>query len=247
MGRITRAISPSDNVTVIHYDTMGRVTARTNPGGETTTFSYDDRGDVSGVMLPDGSAVAYDRNDLGQIKTITDPNGNAWSRDFDAHGRPTSTIDPLGNATTFEFDNRNRVSRIDFPDGNVDVIYDAISNINEIRGSDGTNINYTHDELNRFTAADGITVSYANNQLTETNGITFTRDGNGRIATMMLAPGKTVTYMYNNRNLLTKVTDWLDGVTNFVYDDAGLLVTITRPNGGDHDQYPRHGRSDHQD
>ena len=109
----------------------------------------------------------------------------------------------------------------------MDLIYDDTSNVTGMHYSDGTDLNYTYDELNRLTAADGITLFYdANNRLTGTNGITLTRDGNGRIATMMLAPEKTVTYTYNSRNLLTQVTDWLGGITTFAYDDAGLLVTI---------------------
>ena len=57
------------------------------------------------------------------------------------------------------------------------------------------------------------------------------RDARGRISSVTLAPGKTVTYEYNNRHLITKVTDWSNGMTTFIYDAAGRLIQLTRPNG----------------
>ncbi|MCH7664604.1 MAG: RHS repeat-associated core domain-containing protein, partial [Acidobacteria bacterium] len=76
----------------------------------------------------------------------------------------------------------------------------------------------------------------ANDRLVESNGLTMTRDLNGRIDVLTLAPGKTVTYSYDARGLLSQVTDWVGGapgITTFTYDDASRLTTITRPNGVD--------------
>ncbi|MEE8307942.1 MAG: RHS repeat-associated core domain-containing protein, partial [Gammaproteobacteria bacterium] len=97
---------------------------------------------------------------------------------------------------------------------------------------DGTDLNYTFDAVSRLTGAEGITLGYdANGRITGSNGLIITRDTGGRIATVTIAPGKTITYTYDSRNRLTQVADWLGGTTTFAYDDARRLTSIARPNG----------------
>ena len=232
MGRFTSTTSPLSNVTSITYDTMGRITAVQNPLGQITTRSYDVRGLTSDITLPDGAAAFYARDDLGRITGITDPAGNNWQRAYDSQGRLTSTADPLGNLTTYQYDNRNRVSIVNLPASTLDLSYDGVGNITRRLYSDGTDLNYTSDAMNRLTGAEGITLGYdANGRITVSNGLIITRDVGGRIATVTIASGKTITYTYDSRNRLTQVADWLGGTTTFAYDDAGRLTSIAHPNG----------------
>ncbi|MBI1788863.1 MAG: hypothetical protein HYR60_15110 [Acidobacteria bacterium] len=53
----------------------------------------------------------------------------------------------------------------------------------------------------------------------------------GRVTSLTYAPGKSVRYSYDSRGLLARVTDWIGGATDFAYDDARQLVTVSRPNG----------------
>jgi RHS repeat-associated protein len=232
MGRITNATSPLSNVTSITYDTMARITAVQDPLGETTTCTYDARGLTSDITLPDGASASYSRDDLGRITGIADPEGNIWQRDYDSQGRLTSTTDPLGNLTTYQYDNRNRISLVNLPENILDLSYDGVGNITRRLYSDGTDLNYKFDAMNRLAGADGITLGYdANGRITRSNGLIMTRNVGGQIATITLAPGKTVTYTYDSRNLLSEIDDWLGGITSFAYDDAGHLTSIVRPNG----------------
>ena len=235
MGRITETTSPMGNVSSASYDAMGRLVATTDPLGNTTTFGRDPRGLLSGITLPDGSTSAsYTRNELGQIATVTDPNGNVWQRDYDTSGRLISSSDPLGNTVTTAYDNRNRLSQVTYPNslGTLTMGYDDAGNPTQSAYSDGTTLNYTYDDNDRLTAANGITWSYdANGRIAGTNGIAIDRDPAGRITSMTLAPGKSVTYAYNANNRLAQVTDWTEGVSTFSYDAAGRLTAMTRPNG----------------
>src|ERR1019366_7979068 len=63
------------------------------------------------------------------------------------------------------------------------------------------------------------------------NGIGLTYTAAGRLATLTYAPGKTVTYAYDNAGRLSSVGDWVDGQTNFAYDAASRLASLTYPNG----------------
>ncbi len=233
MGHITRITSPLDNVTNITRDPMGLVTTVQNPLGNTTTRSYDSRGLLTGITRSTISA-SYTRNALGQITRVTDPNSNEWLRTYDSHGRLTSTADPLDNTASYSYDNRNRIDQVTLPGslGTLDFTYDSTGNITRRLYSDSTDLNYTYDAAGRLTAADGIALGYdANGRITNSNGLDITRDALERIETITLGTGKTVTYTYDARNLLTQVTDWLDGITTFSYDGARRLATITRPNG----------------
>ncbi len=234
MGRITKTTSPLSNVTNVTYDSMGRVTTIQSPLNETTTNSYDALGLISSISIPGSISASYTRNALGLITAVTDPNGNSWNRAYDAQGRRTFRTDPLGNVTSYIYDNRNRISQVTLPGslGTQTITYDDTNNVTRRLYSDGTDLAYTYDNNGRLTGADGVSLAYDDNgRITSSNGIAITRDAGGRISTMTLATGKTVTYAYDNRNLLTSVTDWLGGTTTFTYDAAGQLTTITRPNG----------------
>ena len=70
--------------------------------------------------------------------------------------------------------------------------------------------------------------------MTSSNGISATRTPHvGQVATLTLAPGKTVTYAYDAAGRPASVTDWLGGTTVFVHDAAGQLTGIERPSGVD--------------
>lgn len=231
MGRIIQTTSPLGNVSSVTYDAMGRIKAVQNPLGQTTTRSYDARGLLSGISLPGGITASYTRNKLELITSISDPAGNNWQRAYDSQGRRTSTTDPLGNTISYQYNKRNRISVVNFPAGTLNLSYDGVGNITRKLYSDGTDLNYTFDAMDRLTGAEGITLGYnANGRITGSNGLTISQDAVGRIATIILS-GKTITYTYDSRNLLTQVADWLGGTTTFTYDAAGRLIGITRPNG----------------
>lgn len=232
MGRITRVTTALGFTTDAAYDSMGRLTTLTNALGETTTLGYDVRGQALSHQLADGTLATYQRDALGGIVRVDDPNGNAWLRPRDAQGRTISQTDPLGNVWSFSYDNRSRIDAVTLPLGTVAVTYDGQGRPIRKLFSDTTDLVLGFDAENRLTSADGLAVGYdANGSVISSNGLSMTRDAGGRIEVLTLAPGRTVTYAYDSRNLLSQITDWLGGVTTFSYDASRRLVQITRPNG----------------
>lgn len=233
-GRLIGITSALGNMTNITRDNMERVTGEQDPAGNSTSVIYDQRGMPVAITLATGATTSYTRNGFGQVTRITDPNGKLWVFDRDSQGRLTGTSDPLGNSTAIDYDNRNRASRIVLPAGlgTMNFGYDGNGNLTGLAYSDGTNLAFNYDAANRFVAANDIALAYdGNDRITESNGQSVTRDAGGLMTSLTLAPSKTVTYVYDQRNFVTQITDWLGGTTTFVYDAAGRLINIQRPNG----------------
>ena len=93
-------------------------------------------------------------------------------------------------------------------------------------------MNYTWDPAGHLTAATGLTFQYdASGALVNSNGLAIVRDKLNRVSQVTLAAGKTITYTYDRRGLVTQVSDWISGSTKFQYDDNSRLISIARPNG----------------
>ena len=232
LGWTTERRTPSGAVHRYSYNETGRLTAYTDPLSRQTTLTRDGRGLLSAISLPGGLAASYARNALGQITAVTDPNGQAWSRGYDDLGRMTSRTDPLSRKVLYGYDSRGRRNKVTFPAGTLDVSYDEAGHIVQKKYSDGTVLDFTYDDKGRLTAASNLTLAYdARDGIIGSNGITLTRDDAGRIASVTLHEGKTVTYAYDGRGLVTEVRDWVGGVTALSHDEAGQLTKLTRPNG----------------
>jgi len=232
LGQTTRATTPLGETFSQAYDALGRVVSATNPLSQTTTFGYDGRGAVTSVSMPGEISATYAHDALGFVTAIADPNGNTWTQAHDSTGRLLSISDPLGQTTTFTYDVRNRLTGAAAPTGSMQVTYDAAGREVQRRYSDGTSQNFTYDDDNRLTGGDGVVLAYdAAGRMISSNGLAITRDAAGRIATLTYAPGKTVTYTYNARGLLQRVSDWAAGSVTLNYDKAARLVSISRATG----------------
>ena len=240
LGNTTVITDPLGYATTFLYDEMSRVTAVTDPLSRTTTYDYDDRGLLTGVTLPDNRSATYEYNDLGLIEVIHDLNGQTWRFDYTSMGRLLSQTDPLTHTWEYTYTARGLLEQITCPTGETETrTYDATGNLTRKQYSGGLDLNFSYDELNRMTEADGISLGYNEESqvittMDQASGIASFADydDGGRLETVTYADVFTVTYQYNSRNLLTHVTDNLTGVTvQFVYDDDGRLTDVLRSNG----------------
>ncbi len=235
MGRAVKVTGPGGGVYSTTWDKGDRVVSFTDPAGVTTAITSDARGDIASLSAGDGVAsVGYSRGDLGQVTTVTDGNGQVWSKGYDARGRMVSLTDPQSGSTAFAYDSVNRLSSLQLPEklGSLTLTRDGSGNLTRKSGSDGTVLDYTFDDAGILTAATGVTLSYNSaGDVISSNGINIQRDAGGRMTTMTLAPGKIVTYSYDQRDRVTKVADWAGGITTFTYDAAGRMTSMARPNG----------------
>jgi YD repeat-containing protein len=233
MDRLTHMTDEVTSEFDYSYDPMGRLRQVIGPLGLSRSFRYDPRGLL--ISAANGtSTVQYEYTPHRRVSQITDPNGNPWPRSYDPQGRLESAADPLGRTYDYEYDGLSRLIRITRPDLTAEQIaYDSNGNVTGRSFTDGTTFTYGYDTANRMTnASPGVSFSYDNaGRMTASNGFTYTHDFEGRILSETLAPGKTVSYSYESRGLVSQVQDWMGGTTPFTYDAAQRLTGMTPPDG----------------
>ena len=230
-GQLTSSTKPDGTKYAFGYDKLGRLLSVANPLGETQSVKRDAMGRVTQVNLPGGLSSAIQFDTLGRTAAITGPNGNTWTLSNDALGRISKITDPLGNATSRSYTG-TQLTGMTLPLGTLAFTRDKGGRVTQRKYSDGTTINTAYDPMGLLTSADGVTVQRdAMGHAVNVNGIALTYTAAGRLATLTYAPGKTVTYGYDNAGRLSSVGDWVGGKTTFAYDAASRLAGLTYPNG----------------
>jgi RHS repeat-associated protein len=231
LGQVTTAATPLGESVLQTYDNRNRLASAKDPLALTSTWSYEPRGHLSSTTAPGSVTTSYARDGLGGLTSITDPNGNAWTTVHDSSGRTTSETDPLGNKVTYTYDSRNRRTGESSNVATVQYTYDAAGNRTASTYSDSTTIAYTFDDDNRPTGGTGATFTLdASGFINNSSGLAVGRDSSSRMNSITYPAGKA-TYTYNNRGLLSQVSDWAGGSVSFTYNAALQVTSITRSNG----------------
>lgn len=241
------------------YDADGNVVAITDGTGE-SSFAYDQLGRLTESEDGHGEAVKYGY-DLGEEQTaLVYPNGKEVSRAYDKTGRLESTSDWLGGKTSFAYDADSNLTGITFPVASTNAdeySYDHASQISEAKFKKGAEtlasltytrdplgqvekearkglpgpeeLSYGYDEANRLVKAGAESFEYdpADN-LTKGIGSTNAYD-----AASQLESGIGLTYSYDKLGERTKATPASGPATSYGYDQAGDLVSVTRPKEGE--------------
>lgn len=236
LGYISNIKNPLNQETVFTRDEMSRITKVKDPLNRETSYDYDDAGNLIGVTLPLVGATTYRRNGLGLVDRITDLKGSQWNLGYTGMGRFSTLTDPLTNEWQYDYDTRGRLDQVTYPGGATQTrTYDDAGNLLQSLYSAGPDLNFTYDDQDRLLTAENIAFSYNEiGQVTATTnpGTAFgaTYDNGGRLETATYNNNQfSVTYTYDARDLLTKVTDSLTGATvDFSYDNDGRLTTVTR-------------------
>jgi RHS repeat-associated protein len=240
-GRLLTTTDPLGHQTNLTRDALGRITASADPGGRTTRYTYDALGRTTGVTLPGGETTAYSYNSLGLLSKARDPRGQEWSFAYSLMGRLQSRTDPLGHQWAYTYNQRGFLTQVAYPTGDIQTLtYDRAGNLTRQQYSAGPDLSFVYDESSRLVATNEITLTYDEEGqviATTDHGSRITNhaayDAGGRLASITYAAGLfTVTYQYNSRDLLTRVSDDLTGVNvQFTYDDDGRLIGAQRSNG----------------
>jgi RHS repeat-associated protein len=219
-GNITSVTDAGNNnsgTSTINYSyTTGNLTQETDPAplGYTKSWTYNSRNEVTSFTNGRGKTTRYEYDTNGNLTCIlyaNAPTGVTHCSDGGATQQYKTNfgIDPTTGLTTSMTDRNGNPWTYGYTSGNLtSIIGPAVP-----FGSGGSSIQPQ------------TTFSY------DSHAMLYTRtDPRGNVSGANPAD-YTWTYLYNNANQLTKITDPLTFHTDWGYDDAGHLVTVTDANG----------------
>jgi RHS repeat-associated protein len=115
--------------------------------------------------------------------------------------------------------------------------YDDASQLTRVAYPGGPTLDYAYDETGRLLTTDGLTLQYdargdVVGSIDGSAEFGATYDAGQRLSTVTYAGRATVTYHYDERDLLVRVEDDLAGAwLTLGYDDEGRLLALSRSNG----------------
>ncbi len=220
-GRLTSIQDPRGRYELqnIVYDASNRVTSEQNGAGDTTAYAYTASGDydLTTVTIPGRGDWVYKHRSY-MLFSVTDPLSNTTSFTYDMQARTATEKDARGYTTRVEYDDHGNVVK--------DVAPSSL-------GTVARTFNPTNDLLSE-TDARGNTTSYAyataagaDYQVGQLKTVT---DREGGVTTFKYwTTTSTPTPPATKVGLLKSEQNPRLKTTNYDYDSAGNLNTITSP------------------
>ncbi len=259
-GRLTQKTRNGKVVESYVYDQFGNLTSQTVQG-LTTTFVYDAYDQLIKTTEPTGLVtenVLDERHRLTQVKVNGEIN---HTYTYDAYDQVISETDAYGSTTNYKINADGRILQKTGHGITTDYTYDANGNcLSQTDSLNNTKV-FAYDALNRLTSEtiNGAEILYVYDlrghvtQLTDRNGnvTATTYDGEGNLLTTT-TNGHMTQFVYDavNQKIAEKVdnqtirqwaydadgrlikeTDGLGGVTQTVYNPAGLVSKTVDPMG----------------
>lgn len=215
-------------ITVYGYDAYGNNTSITDAEGNTSTFQYDAFGnllrmvdarggvstrtyDAANRLLTsqdaEGNVTAYAWDAVGNMIAVTDANGHTVTRVYDAANRLLSVLDP---SATLAAQNRSTTMR-----------YDVLGNQVQSTDAEGRVTTYRYDArrlLVQIGTPQVLRVNADGSESLTSYNATLAYDGETNVVTATDNNGNTTQTLYNNLNLVRRVTDASGNVTETSYD-----------------------------
>ncbi|MCR5824059.1 MAG: S8 family serine peptidase [Lachnospiraceae bacterium] len=260
MGRLTGAKDPLGNKTGLTYDINNNITKATVTQKENMsfsddkgyTYSYDMVGNLIKVGAPDGGSTHLFYDAKGNLTRSVDPNGNETSYAYDPADRLIRVTDDDKNViAAYEYDRSGNVVKYmnseDWASGSSDeertgtlFKYDLSGNRTEVRvpvkEENGKVyyrlVRYSFDALGRKTAE----MNCLEPVVKDADGgewfvVNYVYDKTGRLTEVEASDGSFIRYGYNSRG--NRTTEDVNGtVTEFSYDEADRMISVTNPYGG---------------
>ncbi|MDQ4124525.1 MAG: DNRLRE domain-containing protein [Actinomycetota bacterium] len=240
-GRITTVTAPMSRVSKFAYDTEGKVTQITNPKNELTKLLWSADRSVTKLTEPSGAYTEYAYNANGymtdqKVLTARGPDGAIGTAD-DVLSHTALTYKNVAADTADPTGVKDVATR--WKTGRSIPHVSLLETKTNPRGAatpavpDDFQWTFTYDAANKNLIK--VTEPVGSPRFTTQ----YTYNGDGTVATVTDANNRISTFnSYDANGLTSKMTDALGHVTQFGYDDDGLLRWVQDPNhssytGGD--------------
>jgi RHS repeat-associated protein len=254
-GRLTRIEHSSGGFLQIAYNEAGRIASVADASGRAGTFQYDPTGEYL-VLSTDreGRTAEYSYDTapgspaVRALRSVKLPDGTTQFFDYDAQGRLASQYgDGESAKTDFQYGPAGEV-RLVAPWGNTTVYsYDAFGRLARVRNAVGSTRTYTYTDQGAHYDARAwlawarrgwIDVDHHQGRLAEIIDAfgartSYRYDAEGNLATVVDAAGNVVQWGYGLHPVPQPdyVTDAAGNTVSYQYDEDGLRVRRTMPDG----------------
>ncbi|MBS3938335.1 MAG: RHS repeat protein, partial [Peptococcaceae bacterium] len=252
-GRKATSTDPLGGTTRYQYDTIGRLTRETNPDNTYRIFTYDDQNLTVTLRLENNTEIQYAYDALGRLTEERVKENGVWRVArrvaYDNMSRKKKDINALNQETTYHYDSANRVIKVVSPDLTETVVtFDDAARLVHTTDASGNITTRKSDALGRLLEVrqkpdkSGGTTYFTYYAYDSLGNLISVTDAKGNITLRTydaLNRLRTVTYPSASRNIVSytynnagqKLTETNGTVTNFSYDDRGLLTRISYSDG----------------
>ncbi|MDP7017065.1 MAG: Ig-like domain-containing protein [Pirellulaceae bacterium] len=245
-GRMTTLTNPDSTTVVYAYDSADNATSITDELGNATTFAYDSLDRLTSATDRESATTLFSYNGVNQLITQTDALGNATDWEYNNRGwlEKQELPDPDGAGPlsrpefTFVHDEAGNVIEEVEPQFATatkrEFEYDDNNNrIKEIGPVAGWSVDYAYDILDRLISIpDGETGGvgmggYVEYQYDARGNVVKRTDPDPDDGGPAVSPETSFTF--DAAGQLASTTDPRGYVTNYYYDDRGLMTTVVQP------------------
>lgn len=263
LGRLSTTTSASGLVTQVNYladhwvattdslgrtgrfqvDWRGRQTAIIDADGFQTDLEYDQAGRLRVVRQGEKVTEGFTYDSVGRILTRTDGNNQSSIYTYDGHGRLESITDRRGTVTTYAYDLTANTVTVMAPGlAPATLRFDDANRLTESLDPAGISTvrRFTPEGYVREVTRSG---KSALTGKTATAAWSWAYDDAGRQTELTDPDGHKTAYKYNDRGLLSTVTNALLERTEYTYHANDRLWKVLTPSGSvtafDYDDYGR--------
>jgi len=232
-GNKIAQIDALGNITSNKYDSQGTMIEEVNALGVISTYMYDKNGNHTSRSTtrttPSGLEIITVSNiydSANRLVKIINPDGIFTETQYNEAGKETVKIDELGRITEIVYNGRGDVVRTIYPDGSeisfgYDLVGHKVAETNQL----GFVTQFVYDPLGRLTHT-----IHPDGAIEES-----ILDEGGRTIQSIDALGNTTSYGYEEGCACTgrqsTITNALNQVTDFEYDEVGNLLSMADANG----------------
>lgn len=216
-GFVESVTDPLNRVTSFGYDAAGRAQTQVLPGPRTVTFGYDAAGNMTSLVPPGRPAHTFAYSPMNRVTAYTPPNAvntgllaTSYSHDLD--GRLKRIVFPDQREITTNADSAGRLSTVVTSRGITSFGYDGAGRLSSVQAP-GATVVYSYDGFLKTSetwsgAAAGL--------------VSWSYDGDFRVASAMVTGGAAVAYSYDADSLLVGA-----GALSIVREPATGRVSTT--------------------
>jgi RHS repeat-associated protein len=227
-GNITQTTDARGQAIAYSYDARGLITREGFPDGSHNDYSYDAHGNlISATDATGTTTLQYDSAD--RLTQVTYPDGRSLQYTYDAAGRRTSMVDQSGFTARYAYDSLGRLTGMRDAQGNsiVTYSYDAAGRLTEEDAANGTYTTYRYDAAGELLHL----VNFGPRPAAGQDGpvlsrFDYTYDALGNVASLTTLAGTTM-YGYDADGRLTSISLPSGRSITYAYDAAGNRVAVT--------------------